>query len=179
MALKWYTRARKFPQLIGRTPDGTRIPGGPYTYTQVAAGVVTAVLLAQTTWLWAHGSLMLNATIFIGATVGAVIAAGKLPPGMRNPLVLASGAINLMSSGYRLDGAPVPRCTVSRGTAVGPVTVFEASEPRQLELAPVVAAVEELVPLDQLMEPAITQPVVARPALTNVQRLLLGEGEAS
>ena len=43
MALKWYTRARKFPQLIGRTPDGTRIPGGPYTYTQVAAGVVTAV----------------------------------------------------------------------------------------------------------------------------------------
>lgn len=175
MALKWYTRARKFPQLIGRTPDGTRIPGGPYTYTQVAAGVVTAVLLAQTTRLWAHGSLMLNATIFIGATVGAVIAAGKLPPGMRNPLVLASGAINLMTSGYRLDGAPVPQRKVSRGTAIGPVTVFEASEPRQLELAPVVAAVEELVPLDQLMEPAITPPPVARPALTNVQRLLLGE----
>jgi hypothetical protein len=107
MALKWYTRARKFPQLIGRTPDGTRIPGGPYTYTQVAAGVVTAVVLAQTTWLWAHGGLILNATIFIGATVGAVFAAGKLTPGMRNPIVLASGALNLMSSGYRLDGTAI------------------------------------------------------------------------
>ena len=90
MALKWYTRARKFPQLIGRTPDGTRIPGGPYTYTQVAAGVVTAVVLAQTTWLWAHGGLILNATIFIGATVGAVFAAGTLMlEGEEKPLLPA------------------------------------------------------------------------------------------
>ena len=54
--MKWYTRARKFPQLIGRTPDGTRIPGGPYTYLQVAAGVGMAAVLAATTGLWARGA---------------------------------------------------------------------------------------------------------------------------
>jgi len=27
--VKWYTRARRFPQLIGKTPDGARLWGGP------------------------------------------------------------------------------------------------------------------------------------------------------
>ena len=32
--VKNYTRARKFPQLLGMTPDGKKLPGGPYSYTQ-------------------------------------------------------------------------------------------------------------------------------------------------
>lgn len=172
MALKWYTRARKFPQLIGRTPDGTRIPGGPYTYTQVAAGVVTAIVLAQTTWLWAHGGLMLNATIFIGSVVGAVIASGKLPPGMRNPLVLASGALNLLSSGYRLDGGAVRSPKPNPSTSPGPVTLFENLQPPTTQAA-IQQTEEEEVSLHDLFEPGPSlQPL---PALTNVQRLLLGE----
>ena len=172
MALKWYTRARKFPQLIGRTPDGTRIPGGPYTYTQVAAGVVTAVVLAQTTWLWAHGGLILNATIFIGATIGAVFAAGKLTPGMRNPIVLASGALNLMSSGYRLDGTAIRNPKPNTATAAGPVTVFIPAPP----LAPITAPVEPVaVPAPIPVLPATEPRPVPGPALSSVQRLLLGE----
>ena len=31
---RFYTRSRKFPRLIGRLHDGTKIPGGPYTVTQ-------------------------------------------------------------------------------------------------------------------------------------------------
>ena len=27
--VKWYTRARRFPQLIGKTPDGARIGAVP------------------------------------------------------------------------------------------------------------------------------------------------------
>ncbi len=173
MALKWYTRARKFPQLIGRTPDGTRIPGGPYTYTQVAAGVVTAVVLAQTTWLWAHGGLILNATIFIGATVGAVFAAGKLTPGMRNPIVLASGALNLMSSGYRLDGTAMRDPKPNTATAAGPVTVFIPAPPLA---KPITAPVEPVaVPTSIPVLPATEPRTVPGPALSSVQRLLLGE----
>ena len=172
MALKWYTRARKFPQLIGRTPDGTRIPGGPYTYTQVAAGVVTAVVLAQTTWLWAHGGLILNATIFIGATVGAVFAAGKLTPGMRNPIVLASGALNLMSSGYRLDGTAIRNPKPNTATAAGPVTVFIPA-PQPAKPAAVVERVA--VPAPVRARPATAPRPVPGPALSSVQRLLLGE----
>ena len=172
MALKWYTRARKFPQLIGRTPDGTRIPGGPYTYTQVAAGVVTAVVLAQTTWLWAHGGLILNATIFIGATVGAVFAAGKLTPGMRNPIVLASGALNLMSSGYRLDGTAIRDPKPNTATAAGPVTVFIIPAP---PLAKPPTAPVEPVAVPAPIPPANEPRPVPGPALSSVQRLLLGE----
>lgn len=171
MALKWYTRARKFPQLIGRTPDGTRIPGGPYTYTQVAAGVVTAVVLAQTTWLWAHGGLILNATIFIGATVGAVFAAGKLTPGMRNPIVLASGALNLMSSGYRLDGTAMRDPKPNTATAAGPVTVFIPAPPLAKPITAPVEPVAVPAPIRGLPSPA----PVPGPALSSVQRLLLGE----
>ena len=174
MALKWYTRARKFPQLIGRTPDGTRIPGGPYTYTQVAAGVVTAVVLAQTTWLWAHGGLILNATIFIGATVGAVFAAGKLTPGMRNPIVLASGALNLMSSGYRLDGTAIRNPKPNGATAAGPVTVFiPAPRLAKPTTAPLTEPVAVPTPIPVL--PATEPRPVPGPALSSVQRLLLGE----
>lgn len=173
MALKWYTRARKFPQLIGRTPDGTRIPGGPYTYTQVAAGVVTAVVLAQTTWLWAHGGLILNATIFIGATVGAVFAAGKLTPGMRNPIVLASGALNLMSSGYRLDGTAIRNPKPNTATAAGPVTVFIPAPP--LAKPPTAPVEPAALPAPIRALPVTETRPVPGPALSSVQRLLLGE----
>ena len=169
MALKWYTRARKFPQLIGRTPDGTRIPGGPYTYTQVAAGVGTAIVMAQTTWLWAHGSLLLNATIYIGAVIGAVIATGKLPPGMRNPLVLATGALNLLNSGYRIGGAALPHPKPTTATTPGPITVFEASQTGPDDTQP--AGDDGQSDGVEVLE---LQPRQV-PELTGVQRLLLGK----
>lgn len=163
--MKWYTRARKFPQLIGRTPDGTRIPGGPYTYLQVAAGVGMAAVLAATTGLWARGALLFNATVFLGLTVGAVYLAGQLPPGMRNPLLGVAGFFRAFGRGYKINGSSLPRLTRNSRTALGLVTLFEvaaeecATEP---EPEPVVA---EIAPV----------PGPGRPALSNVQRLLLGE----
>ena len=64
--VKWYTRARRFPQLIGKTPDGATIWGGPYTYTQVIAGVAFIVIGSKTTWLWGHFGLLGNALILVG-----------------------------------------------------------------------------------------------------------------
>lgn len=161
MALKWYTRARKFPQLIGRAPDGTRIPGGPYTYTQVLAGGVAALLMAQTTWLWARGGLIGNATIFLAVVAGVIYGVGKLPPGMRNPLVLTSGLFNLAKRGYQLDGKPLPIRKPEGVTTVNIVLEPIGKPPRPAPAAPPTPPVAAALP-----EPA-------SPALSGIQRLLL------
>jgi hypothetical protein len=49
-----YTRARKHPLVIGKLPGAGRLPGGPYTITQVMTMVITFGLLVMTKDLWAH-----------------------------------------------------------------------------------------------------------------------------
>ena len=34
--VKMFTKARNFPQLIGKAPDGRKIPGGPYSWARVS-----------------------------------------------------------------------------------------------------------------------------------------------
>ncbi|MGV2917375.1 hypothetical protein [Streptomyces alfalfae] len=53
-----YTRARKHPLVIGKLPGAGRLPGGPYTITQVMTMVVTFGLLVMTRDLWAHFGAM-------------------------------------------------------------------------------------------------------------------------
>lgn len=97
--VKWYTRARKFPQLIGRTPDGARIWGGPYTITQaVGAGGVLFVGL-NTMGLWAGFGFVGNLVVLLGVAYGVVIILGRIPVGSRNPISVMAGAV-------RASGAP-------------------------------------------------------------------------
>ena len=107
--VKWYTRARRFPQLIGKTPDGATIWGGPYTYTQVIAGVAFIVIGSKTTWLWGHFGLIGNALILLGCAYGLVLVLGRLPIGSRNPISVGAGAVRAFSSPAQghLGGAPV------------------------------------------------------------------------
>lgn len=107
--VRWYTRARRFPQLIGRTPDGARIWGGPYTITQVTAAGVMLLLGLWTTSLWAHHGLVGNALLLGAVTHAVVFGLGKIPPGARTPLAVAAGvwrAVSAPGSG-RLGGRPV------------------------------------------------------------------------
>ncbi|KOT46840.1 hypothetical protein ADK41_01365 [Streptomyces caelestis] len=53
-----YTRARKHPLVIGKLPGAGRLPGGPYTITQVMTMVITFGLLVMTKDLWAHFGAM-------------------------------------------------------------------------------------------------------------------------
>lgn len=48
-----YTRARKHPLVIGKLPGGGRIPGGPYTITQIVTMVGVFILLLSLRDLWA------------------------------------------------------------------------------------------------------------------------------
>ncbi|MFM9462856.1 hypothetical protein ACKI1K_08370 [Streptomyces scabiei] len=52
-----YTRARRHPLVIGKLPGAGRIPGGPYTITQIVTMVVVFGFLALTQSLWAHFGL--------------------------------------------------------------------------------------------------------------------------
>ncbi|GLX22627.1 hypothetical protein [Streptomyces lavendulae] len=53
-----YTRARKHPLVIGKLPGAGRLPGGPYTITQVMTMVISFGLLIMTRDLWAHFGAM-------------------------------------------------------------------------------------------------------------------------
>ncbi|GAA4997775.1 hypothetical protein [Actinopolymorpha pittospori] len=107
--VKWYTRARRFPQLIGKTPDGATIWGGPYTYTQVIAGVLFIVIGTKTTWLWGHFGLVGNALILLGSAYGLVLVLGRLPIGSRNPLSVGTGVMRAINSPAQgnVGGKPV------------------------------------------------------------------------
>ncbi|WP_439681475.1 TcpE family conjugal transfer membrane protein [Embleya sp. MST-111070] len=53
-----YTRARKHPLVIGKLPGAGRLPGGPYTITQIVTMVVVFVVLVITRQLWARFGLL-------------------------------------------------------------------------------------------------------------------------
>ncbi|WP_082526373.1 hypothetical protein [Kitasatospora sp. MBT63] len=52
-----YTRARRHPLVVGKLPGAGRIPGGPYTITQLVTMVIGFVVLIMTRALWAHFGL--------------------------------------------------------------------------------------------------------------------------
>jgi len=107
--VKWYTRARRFPQLLGRTPDGTKIPGGPYTITQaIGAGLVLFVGV-NTMGLWARYGMFGNAAALLGLTALTVVGLGRIPVGSRNPLSVLSGLAHAMAGPHagRVAGRPV------------------------------------------------------------------------
>jgi hypothetical protein len=49
-----YTRARRSPLVIGKLPGAGRLPGGPYTITQIVTMVVVFVVLLITKAVWAR-----------------------------------------------------------------------------------------------------------------------------
>ncbi|MDN5562557.1 MAG: hypothetical protein L0G49_02080 [Luteococcus sp.] len=106
--VKWYTAARKVPSVIGRTKDGTRIPGGPFK--------VSAVL--TTVGIFVAGKQLLGLGMTSGATpwivlVAAAIGAGALvsmmPTDGRNPINVVIGALNQVIAPRtgRIDGKPI------------------------------------------------------------------------
>lgn len=96
--VKWYTRARRFPQLIGKTPDGAALWGGPYTYTQVIGGAVFLVVAAKTMWLWGRFGTIGNILLLLGTSYAVVLLLGQLPAGARNPLSVAAGTLRSIAA---------------------------------------------------------------------------------
>lgn len=170
-AAKWFTSARKFPQLIGRTPDGTQLPGGPYTITQLVVGGVVALLLWNTTGLWARFGLAGNIVIGPALVIGAVFAAGKIPFEMRSPVIIGTGWINALSRSMS-GRSPVRLVPPHRsvGHSVLMITGWPVTD------AEPTAAPEQPGRVSASVPPDPVQPPIPRtlPGLTGVQQLLAG-----
>ena len=188
--VKWYTRARKFPQLIGKTPDGTKIWGGPYTYTQVIVGVLIVVVGSKTTSLWGHFGTVGNILLLLGVAYGTVILIGRLPLGSRNPLSVGAGFLRAWSAPAkgRLGGSPVrmrkPHTAHSQLVLTPTPSTTPAPEAFTPPTAPVTAEPSKRarrLPRLRWSRPAqeVALPVsTAAPALSGVQKLLASTGPA-
>lgn len=97
MTGRFYTSARRFKQVLGSLPDGTKIPGGPYTYSQI--GIMLAVLAGG--WmirgLWGTSSAIGDIIILLTVAVALGYLVGKLPPSRRNPLKVMGSCLALLT----------------------------------------------------------------------------------
>lgn len=188
--VRWYTRARKFPQLLGRTPDGTRLWGGPYTVTQAIGGGLVLVVGVKTMGLWGSFGLVGNALVLLGAAAGTVFFLGRIPLGARSPVAVAAGlarAVSAPATG-RLGGKAV---RIRRPRQIRHRVVIATSQPVEAALiapAPIPAPIGELADpgpsrgsrpsARPATSPAVDKPNPQRPiaapapALTGVQALL-------
>lgn len=183
LTAKWYTRARKFPELVGKTPDGKRLPGGPYTLTQVIGGFAFGYLLYKAAGIWAHAGAIWNIAIWFGATYGFVWLLGRIPPGARNPVSLVAGVIRSVTSPSvgRIGGRRVVlkrpyqlRHRVLVATPIAASSSTSAADPTPVVTPPAHAAARITQSSDPTPLPPGPAVPAARPALSGVQRLLAG-----
>lgn len=173
--VKWYTHVRRFPQLIGKTHNGTSLWGGPYTLTQILIGAGVLIIGGKTHSWWGRSGLVVDALLLIGIAYGAVVLAGRIPIGARNPLSVVTGLVTAFSRPRfgTVAGSPIrlrpPHLVAGR-------TDFAAG----YRADPIPAKSE--TPISASTSPAPTTfptPAVAarpRPALSGVQRLLASAG---
>lgn len=163
---RWYTHTRKFPQLVGKTHNGTAIWGGPYTYAQIVVFVGIVWGGTKTYDLWGRSDIITNALLLVGVAYGVAVLVGKLPIGMRSPVSVLLGAWRAFSSpgtGH-YAGQPIKLTKPHRVTGV---TQILTSGP------PVTSSTVQAV--DEQAMPTPSEPVAAaprRPALSGVQLLL-------
>ncbi|MDP3893615.1 hypothetical protein [Nocardioides sp.] len=166
--VRWYTRARRFPQLIGRTPDGTKLPGGPYTITQaVGAGLVLFVGI-NTMGMWASYGLIGNTLLLLAVTYAVVFVLGRLPLGSRSPISVCTGVLRATTSPRtgKVAGRPIrlrrPHKVQHSFIVALPAGGAADTGPADTARAPVTVPAPEPIP------------ATPAPALTSVQALLAG-----
>lgn len=192
---KVYTATRRFPQLIGRTSDGARIWGGPYTYTQVFGGAAVLVVLWQSMALWSTGGALMDGAVVVCLTAGAIFGLGKLPLGGRNPLSMLHGLGNAAVAGAprEVGGLPIrqksPRAVYSTVRILTPLSstpsVEEERAPVKDEASTksrqsVQAAAPDPVPSPELPHPRRKPTPAERPEPRTEPPLLVainGEGK--
>lgn len=174
---RFFTAARRFPKMLGKLPDGTRIWGGPYTLLQGVVLVVVAAAAVLTKPMWSFGSFIIDISIVGGIAIAAGLLSGRIPTQSRNVLTVGMSAMHAI-------GSPVEGRRNGRKVAIRPphhvrcdaAIDWSTDELEQLVDVPVEpAAVPTPAPVSAAApaaEPAPI-PVAATPrAVTGVERLL-------
>lgn len=97
MTGRFYTSARRFKQVLGSLPDGTKIPGGPYTYTQIAVIVGTFIVGWITRGVWSLGSAIGDFALLIVISVGLGFLIARMPSSRRSPLRMLGSMVALLA----------------------------------------------------------------------------------
>lgn len=182
--LRWYTRARRVPQLVGKLPGSERgIPGGPYTLTQMAGAGVAFWAASRTTSLWSPWvedpfHMLFEVPVQVAAAVAAAFLLRLIKPGGRDPLTASAALCRVWLAGTwgQTGGTPVK---ASR-------TVHVSGQPRLLlsplgapaggdstESVPLAPRPAALAATDSVESPrAPSSSPVRHPAVTGLQRLL-------
>lgn len=184
--VKFYTRARKFPRLLGKTLDGRTLPGGPYSIRQaVVAGVVLFVMAKTISWWGGSMSGVSRGILIVAAVLGSTVVTRNLPTFPRNPLSLLLGLLRVITSPsrgrYRNRAITIPAGGRVRGAALiddSPAEhhrLGEAPPPSQPDVEPEQLR-EELPFLDAGTATAAPRPagvdVAPAPTLSRVSSLL-------
>ncbi|CAQ03330.1 hypothetical protein ACR8AM_10950 [Clavibacter sepedonicus] len=99
---RFYTSARRIPILLGKWPNGGRIPGGPYRIVQLVVGSLVFVIGWNTRWLWG-GSQIPLAQLFtlVLVTAAATWLSGRIPSTKRKlPNLLMDSMTALTAPGH-------------------------------------------------------------------------------
>lgn len=197
---KVYTATRRFPQLIGRTSDGARIWGGPYTYTQIFGGGAALFVLWKSMGLWSAGGGLLDWALVLSATAGVVFGLGKLPLGGRNPISMLQGVGNAVAATAPRDVGGVTIRPKRPHAVYSPVRILTPLSPEQAtesvgataavsatpesETAPVTPSMPPEVPHRRRPTPAPVpaprrhrEPALAGREMSTPPRLVALEGE--
>lgn len=162
-----YTKARRAPLVHGVIRDvnggrGIRLPGGPYTLTQLAAIVGTFVALILTRAIWGGHGLM-DVVVLLGLPFAAAFLLQHLHIDGRNPLA-AMVSVAVMVTGPRwgrLHGRPFrPARPVGGDTLITIATdaPTAGTTPAAADARPASAVA--------VTRPAHPAPASARPAMT-------------
>lgn len=149
-----YTRARRFPLVIGQLPGGGRLLGGPYTLTQIGVMSASVLVLYLAAPIWAHLGLA-NVIVLIGVPYAAAWLVRHARVEGREPLRAAAGfAVWLCSPATgRIRGVVVrphrprrqvagrftvtaPAAAPAPAAAAGPVLPEPVRPPRRAAAAP-------------------------------------------
>jgi hypothetical protein len=107
---RFYTSARKFKRRLGALPDGSKIWGGPYTYTQFTVMGVVAVLGWLTREIIGSSNAVTDTVLIILVAYGAGLVAGKAPEGKRSIISYLSSLMALVNhpgEGGKYKGKPI------------------------------------------------------------------------
>ncbi|ELB93240.1 MULTISPECIES: hypothetical protein [unclassified Rhodococcus (in: high G+C Gram-positive bacteria)] len=161
--IKNFTRARKVPQLIGRTPEGQKLPFGPYTVPQAVSGAIVGGLLWLLHPLWLRDSISWNVGFFAFWSLGTVLVVGKLRFAGRSPASVAQG---ICAAAFAPAGAKIQingrRVTIRPPHIVRP-SGYITADPTAAELSATVVPQAVHIATAEVTETASAKPVAPRP----------------
>ncbi|MCX4792581.1 conjugal transfer protein [Streptomyces sp. NBC_01221] len=160
-----YTRARKHPLVIGKLPGAGRLPGGPYTITQVMTMVISFGFLVLTRDLWARfGAMNFVLMILVPWGLAWVLRYARLDGrdparALRSLFIYSSTPVQ-----GRLAGKPQRVARPRLASATCTVRVRSAERPAPAAV-PAPAAKPALTPVRRALPATASEPLrKARPA---------------